>query len=553
MDPLLQVRMAWDVRIPLRDGVTLSADLYRPQGDDPVQAIVIRTPYGKNTRKMADDARYFAERGYAVVAVDVRGRGDSEGSFVPYFGEGEDGYDVIEWVAQQPWCQGKVGTLGGSYLARIQWLAALQKPPHLAAMVCLVSPSDPFVEWPTGVPTPHHLAWMFLTSGRVVQNVDAVDWEKAYWHLPLVTMDEAVGRPMAHWREEFLHTHFDEFWERMSYQNRFAEIDLPVLHISGWYDDEQVGTPRNFAGMVKQAPTERARRSQKLIMGPWEHAVNTRQRIGEVDFGPQSLIDLQGAELRWFDYFLRGRDNGVVHEPPVSIFVMGRNVWREEREWPPARAACAKFYLHSAGGANSLHGDGVLSTARPQDEPTDGYTYDPLRPVPFITGLTSTQIGGPDDYAAIERRDDVLVYTSEVLAEPLEVTGAIKVELHAATDAPDTDFTAKLVDVWPNGFAQRIADGIVRARFCNGMQRQELLEPGSVHAYEIDCWYTSHTFLQGHCVRLEISSSAFPKYDRNPNTGEDLGVTAKTQIARQTVYHDAERPSALILPVIPND
>ncbi len=553
MDPLLQVRIQWDVRIPLRDGVTLSADLYRPKNDDLVPAIVIRTPYGKNTREMADQARYFAERGYAVVAVDVRGRGDSDGLFAPYFGEGEDGYDVIEWVAKQPWCQGKVGTLGGSYLARVQWLTALHKPPHLAAMVCLVSPSDPFVEWPTGVPTPHHLAWLFLTSGRVVQNVNAVDWDKVYWHLPLVTMDEAAGRPMSHWREEFLHTQIDEFWQRISYQSRFSEIDLPVLHISGWYDDEQVGTLRNFSGMVKHAPTERARRSQKLIMGPWEHAVNTRQRIGEVDFGPQSLIDLRGAELRWFDYFLKGRDNGVVHEPPVSIFVMGRNVWREEREWPPARATCAKFYLHSAGRANSLHGDGVLSAVRPEDEPADHYVYDPLRPVPFITGLTSTQIGGPDDYAAIERRDDVLVYTSEVLTEPLEVTGEIKVELYAATDARDTDFTAKLVDVWPNGFAQRIADGMVRARFRNGMHRQELVEPGQVCAYEIDCWYTSHTFLQGHAVRLEISSSAFPKYDRNPNTGEELGTTSVTRIARQTVYHDTNRPSALILPIVPND
>lgn len=550
MQTLWEVRVDFDVRIPLRDEVTLSADVHRPRVDEQLPAIVVRTPYGKQSKSLIETARYFAERGFAVVTVDVRGRGDSEGMFTAYFGEGADGYDVVEWVARQPWCTGKVGTMGGSYLARIQWLTALHKPPHLAAMICTVSPSDPFVEWPTGIPTPHNLAWTFLTSGRVMQNMDMVDWEKAYRHLPLITMDEAVGRSMPRWREAFLHPRLDEHWKKICYQDRLSEIDVPVLHISGWYDDEQVGTPRNFAGMTTQAPTERARRSQKLIMGPWEHQVNARQRIGEVDFGPQSLIDLRGIELRWFEYFLKGIDNGIVHEPPVSIFVMGTNVWRQEREWPPARAQYAKFYLHSGGRANSSYGDGTLQSARPGEQPPDEYMYDPLRPVPFITGMTPAQIGGPDDYAAIERRDDILVYSTEPLAEPLEVTGPVKVELFAASDARDTDFTAKLVDVWPNGFAQRITDGLVRARFRDGMENPSLIEPGRVYRYEIDCWYTSHTFLRGHRIRLEIASSAFPKYDRNPNTGEELGRSTRTQIAHQIVHHDTERPSALILSIV---
>lgn len=548
-----QIQTHWGEWIPLRDGVRLSADIVRPVTASPVPAIVVRTPYGKNTTAWVKTARFFAERGYAFVVVDVRGRGDSEGHFEPYFGEGIDGYDTVEWVAQQGFCTGKVGTLGGSYLARIQWLTALERPPHLSAMVVSVSPSDPFVEWPTGIPTPHHLAWLFMTSGRQMQRSEAVDWERVYQHLPLSTMDEAAGRPLAHWKQEFSHPSLDDYWKRICYQTRYEEIDLPILHISGWYDDEQVGTPRNFAGMTELGRTERARRSQKLIMGPWGHAVNTVQRLGEVDFGPQSLIDLQGVQLRWFDYFLKGEDNGIVHEPPVSLFVMGINKWRQEREWPLARATYTKYYLHSGGHANSSYGDGELTVSRPGQEPADAYVYDPERPVPFITDMVSAQIGGPDDYAAIERRDDVLVYTSAEMTEPLEVTGPIVVELYAASDATDTDFMAKLVDVWPTGFAQRITDGMVRARFRDGMERPELIEPGKVYRYEVDCWYTSHVFLPGHRLRVEIASSAFPKYDRNPNTGDALGSYTRVKRAVQQIHHQEQFPSALILPIIPGD
>lgn len=553
MKELVAIKSEYGQWIPLRDGVRVSADIVRPRDAQPVPAIVIRTPYGKNTLAAIHYARHFAARGYAVVTVDVRGRGDSEGTFTPYFQEGSDGYDVIEWVAGQSFCSGKVGTQGGSYLGRIQWLTALEKPPHLTAMIVSVTPSDPFVESPTGIPTPHHLAWLFLTSGRVVQRSDAVDWERVYNHLPLLTMDEEAGRPLSLWKEEFLHPGLDEYWKHICYQTRYDEIDLPILHISGWYDDEQVGTPRNFSGMTERGRTERARRSQKLIMGPWGHAINQTQRLGEVDFGPQSLIDLNETELRWFDYFLKGEDNGIVHEPPVSIFVMGASEWRQEREWPLARATYAKYYLHSDGRANSLYGDGSLSTQRSKQEHADEYTYDPMRPVPFITEMTSSQIGGPDDYAAIERRDDVLVYTADVLTEPLEVIGPVTVELYAASSSTDTDFMAKLVDVWPSGFAQRITDGMVRARFRQGMERPELIEPGKVYRYEIDCWYTAHVFLPGHRLRLEITSSAFPKYDRNPNTGDPLGEYNRVQLAVQHVFHEELSPSALILPIIPGD
>lgn len=538
-----------DVRIPMRDGITLSADLYKPHTADALPAIVMRTPYGKTSAEVHDRSCRWASRGYAVVMVDVRGRGDAEGEFTPYINEGVDGYDTIGWVAHQPWCNGHVGTAGGSYLARIQWLTALMKPPHLKAMISTVTPSDPFVEWPTGVPTPHHLCWLYLTSGRVMQNVDLVEWEQVYRHLPLVTMDECTGRIIPHWREEMEHTHLDGWWRRIAYQERLHELDLPVLHISGWYDDEQVGTPLNYMKMKKQE-----KNNQKLVMGPWPHQINRSSRLGDLDFGPTALIDLDELQLAWFDRWLKQKANGVMDKPPVSIFVMGENRWRQEEDWPLPQTVWTPFFLGSGGRANSRFGDGTLTFEAPAaDSPVDCYRYDPADPVPFITDMVSHQIGGPDDYSAIERRDDVLVYDTEVLAEEVEVTGPIRVKLFASSSAPDTDFTAKLLDVRPNGFAQRLTDGMVRARFREGMDRPSLLESHRVYEYEIDCWNTSHLFKKGHRIRLEISSSAFPKYDRNLNTGAPLGKTAEMVVASQTVYHDAIHPSALILPVIPRE
>ena len=285
-------------------------------------------------------------------------------------------------------------------------------------------------------------------------------------------------------------------------------------------------------------------------MGPWGHAVNTESKLGEVDFGPQSLIDLRGEEVRWFDRWLKGATEPT--GAPVRIFVMGENTWRDEQEWPLARTQWTPYYLHSAGRANSRFGDGSLSTMKAgAHEASDNYRYDPARPVPFISEPTSSQIGGPDDYAAVERRDDVLVYATEPLQADIEVTGPIRVELYASSSAPDTDFTAKLVDVWPTGFVQRISDGMVRARFRDGMDHPSLIEPGQIYTYAIDCWNTAQVFKTGHRIGLEISSSAFPKYDRNLNTGAPLGQTVEMAVAEQHIYHDAEHPSMLLLPVIP--
>lgn len=550
------VQIEFGVRVPMRDGVELSADIYHPQSpisnpQSPV--LLLRTPYVKASQSNVDVARYFAKNGYVVVFMDVRGRGDSDGEFVPYRNEGRDGYDAVEWCAAQAWSSGKVATMGSSYLGAIQWLTALEQPPHLVTMVVRVTPSDPFVEWPTGSQSPMHLCWLHYTSGRVNQVMEAVDWEKVYWHLPLMTMDEAAGRRQAVWREQNSHTHLDDYWEPQRYQNKFDRLDLPVMHISGWYDDEQIGTPLNFKGMTKNAAGGLGRENQKLLMGPWGHRVNTTSKLGEVDFGPEAIIDLRGEELAWLDRWMkedRGEKRKDREDAPVRIFVMGENVWRDEEEWPLARTEWTHFFLHSGGQANSRFGDGTLTTARPGEEPPDHYRYDPARPVPFITDATSSQIGGPDDYAAIERRDDVLVYVTPPLEEDAEVTGPVRLQLFAASSAVDTDFTAKLVDVHPTGFVQRLCDGMVRARFREGMDKPQLIEPGKVYEYHIDLWNTSQVFGRGHRIGLEISSSAFPKYDRNLNTGEDLARGTRMEVAEQTIYHDEARPSALVLPVI---
>lgn len=548
-----KISSQYNVRVPMRDGVTLSADIFRPaetkQGAR-VPVILVRTPYNKNQVPYIEAARYFAERGYAYVTMDVRGRGDSDGEFVPYVNDGRDGYDAIEWCAAQGWSTGNVGTLGGSYLGRVQWLAALHQPPSLKTMIVMVTPSDPFVEFPTGTGGLQHLCWLYLVNGRLRQPMDQIDWNPIYQHLPLNTMDERAGFDAPKWREELQHPTRDAYWERICYQNKFEQINLPVMHISGWYDDEQIGTPLNFIGMTTRGATEFARKNQKLLMGPWGHAINTTQKIGEVDFGARALIDLRAYELRWFDAWLKNQDDGITREPAARIFVMGKNEWRDENDFPLARTQYTNFYFHSSGNANSRYGDGALSQEMPRVENPDAYSYDPARPTPYITNATSSQIGGPDDYSAIQQRGDVLVYVTASLEHDTEVIGPVRVILYASSSAVDTDFTALLFDLHPNSFAQRLCDGVVRTRYRDGMETASLIEPNKIYKYEIDVWNTCHIFFAGHRIGVQIASAAFPKYDRNLNTGKDLATGTRMEIAAQTIYHDAEHPSALVLPII---
>ncbi len=536
--------------VPARDGVGLATDLYLPPGAGPHPALLVRTPYGKNQAGYTKQAGDWNARGYALVIQDCRGRGDSEGIFVPYLNEGPDGHDAIEWIAGRPWSDGDVATLGASYGGRIQWSAALEKPPHLRAMISIVTPSDPFVEAPTSGQFLMTLCWLWLVSGRVNQNIEGIDWMRVYEHLPLATMDEAAGFENRPWRESLMHPVRDAFWEPLRYQHRMSEIDLPVMHISGWYDDEQVGTPLNFANMSAQAPSSRSRDLQRLVMGPWGHQVNTSTKVDEVDFGPEALIDLIGHQAAWLDGVL-GRGTEVGERARVRIFVMGANRWRDESEWPPARTRWMDYHLHSGGSANSRFGDGRLGPDPAGEEPPDVYVYDPARPVPFLTSPQSTQIGGADDYSAVEHRADVLCYMTAELTEEVEVTGPVRLELYASSSAVDTDFTAKLIDVHPAGFCQRLCDGIVRASHRDGVDRSDPMVPETVYRFEVNLWNTSQVFGQGHRIRLEVSSSAFPKFDRNLNTGEPIATATRMERATNRVWHDAAHPSRLILPVIP--
>jgi uncharacterized protein len=543
----------YNVRVPMRDGVTLSADLYLPAEPGPV--LIARTPYNKNDKFAHDKATWYASRGFGFAWMDVRGRGDSDGIFTPYRYEGPDGHDAIEWAAAQPWCTGQVATWGASYLGCIQWLTALTRPPHLAAMVVHVTPSDPFVEWPTGLHLPQEICWHRMVNGRLLQYVEGVEWMDVYRHLPMLTMDEKAGFHGPYWREDLSHPPSDrDYWKPVRYQDQLAGLDLPALHVTGWYDDVQPGTLINFAAMAAGAGTQRARRAQRLVVGPWGHELtrHSQRQLGDIDFGPGADFDLDQFELRWLQHYLAGQDNGADNDAHARIFVMGRNLWRDEDDWPLTRTQWTKYYLASAGRANTSGGDGALRVAEPpaDADPPDVYRHDPSDPVPFLTEPLSAQIGGPDDYAAVEERPDVLVYTTPPLDADREVTGPVRLELFASSSAPDTDFMAKLVDVHPDGFCQRICDGMVRGRFREGMEREVLMDPGTVYRFEIDLWSTSQVFLAGHRIRLEVASSAFPKYDRNLGTGGPLATDTNCQVAENKVWHTSAFPSALVLPEI---
>jgi uncharacterized protein len=535
------VTRQFNVRIPMRDGITLSANLALPESR-PAPAVVMRTPYGKSGERQSQRAAVLAQAGYAVVHADVRGRGDSDGVFQPYRHDGPDGADVIAWTADQDWCTGDVVTYGASYPGRIQWLTALEKPPALRAMICVVTPSDPFVEAPTGLPTPMHINWYRFVDGRMPQYQDDVDWMRVYRHRPLLTMDEAAGFVSPNWREELRHRTLDDWWEPVRYQHRIGEVDVPVLHISGWYDDEEIGTPANFAAMMAAG-----RAGQRLLMGPWGHAVNTTRVLGEVDFGPDALIDLDGYVRAFLDEHVKGIRPDTP-AAPVRIFVMGANEWRDAETWPPAGAESTVFHLASDGHANSRFGDGRLVSAPVTvEQPPDEWAHDPDRPVPFITDASSAQIGGPDDYLGVESRGDVLVFTSDPLSEPLELIGAVKLIAYVATSAADTDITAKLVDLHPGGFAQRLCDGLVRLRYRGGFDQERPVTPGEVYEVEITMWDTCVRLPAGHRLRVEVASSAFPKYDVNLGTGGDMITETGGVVARNRLWHTPSRPSRLIV------
>jgi hypothetical protein len=399
------------------------------------------------------------------------------------------------------------------------------------------------------------MTWGMRSNARTGQSIDYHNWTEAFRSLPVINMDEAAGRHLNFWKDWVKHPTYDEYWEEFDDEKRFGEIAVPAFNMGGWYDLYAAQAFTNFNGLRHHGRTPQAKQS-KLIVGPWPHALSTSTRTGDIDFGPHSLYDLNAEELRWFDYWLKGIDNGITDEPPIKLFIMGINAWRDEWEWPLARTEWRKAYFGSDGNANSLLGDGRLSFSQPQAAEEDHFTYDPRYPAQTMGGnnCCSPDIvpWGPYDQRPVEMRSDVLCYTSEPLAEDLEITGPIQVVLYAATDGRDTDWTAKLVDVSPTGYAKNLCDGIIRARYRESLSATKLLEPGTIYQYTIEVGVTGNVFKKGHQIRIEISSSNFPRFDRNPNTGNEYGVDDELRTAHQTVCHSATYPSHVVLPVIPD-
>ncbi|WP_299463888.1 CocE/NonD family hydrolase [uncultured Gimesia sp.] len=555
---------------PMRDGIQLKIDIFRPKADGRFPAVLQQTPYNKNGQVAR--AKNFAARGYVVINVDSRGRFESGGEWDPFSPKHKtDGYDLVQWIAAQPWCNGSVGTYGLSYMGWTQWWTASQTPPALKAIVPEVAPPDNFYNCPyqNGIFVCWMIDWAGSTSARLPHSAGpgayggfAVNREKAYDKLPYINFDKTRNyKPNEWWRKWILQNTADgEYWRAIAYQTpeNYAKVKVPSLAASGWFDANFPGTPMNYLAM-KQYGGSPAARHPRIVIGPWEHIINRHQKAAGVDFGEQAIIDWDGYVLRWFDYHLKGIDNGVLQDPPVHVFVMGRNKWRAAQDWPLPQTQYIKYYLRSDGKANSSEGDGTLSTQPPGKEQADQYIYDPQNPTPSAP-FTNGHIDGPRDISQSAARSDVLVYDTPELTEDVEVVGPITARLFAATSAHDTDWMIRLVDVYPDGRSLFLGEGVIRARHrdpeLNGAfnpHKLSTIEPGQPYEYRIDFWRpTGNVFARGHRIRIEISSSYYPYYLRNPNTDEDnIGLATKFQIAKQKIFHDAARPSYVVLPVIP--
>ncbi|HLV99153.1 MAG TPA: CocE/NonD family hydrolase [Ktedonobacterales bacterium] len=579
------VHVDFDVPATMRDGITLRANIYRPAAEGAYPVLLTRLPYGKDFPLGSSvlDPVKAARQGYITVVQDTRGRFTSEGDWYPLRDEGPDSYDSIEWAATLPGSNGKVGTYGASYFGFTQWVGAIQSPPHLAAMVPYITwanPHDGVFSRGGALELGIQASWLLETGLDTVLRRERGNPDPRVGYAKMVALAQEIDRlPAEGYQslplkafEPFRRTNLGEsFFDGIEHPfapeysapstilGHHGKVNVPCYNAGGWYDIFLAGTLRNFQEMRAHGATPEARQA-RLLIGPWSHT-NASNTVGDTAFGygaSAALINLQidfmSLQLRWFDRWLKGIENGVDREPPVKIFVMGENVWRDEQEWPLARALPTPFYLHSGGHANTLEGDGSLTTELPSDESADRFEYDPLNPVPTLGGsllMPAVYRSGAINQQPIERRDDMLVYTSAPLEHDLEVTGPITVTLWAASSAPDTDFVARLVDVHPDGFARNLTDGIIRARYRHGLQTPELLEPGKAYEYTIDLWATSNLFKAGHRIRLDITSSNFPRWDRNLNTGHEIGADAEVQSATQTILHSREYPSHVLLPVVP--
>ena len=580
MPESVSLKVETNLPVKMRDGVVLYSDVYRPDGPGPFPVVLQRTPYDKSAPgSFANlDPLKAARNDYAVVIQDTRGRYASEGEFYCFRDEINDGYDTVEWAAAQSWSTGKVGMYGASYVGATQWLAALSRPPHLTAILPNVTASNYHEGWTYqggAFELGFNVSWTLaqltlanfsaiasvkdLSSERRQELIEAVNgMESSFLHLPTKELPPLLDGLAEYYYDWLAHPEYDDYWKSLCIEDNHPRLSVPAYNIGGWYDIFLGGTIRNFLGMRVNGGTGDARLGQKLLIGPWQHSSRGTSVVGDHYFGllaDAMAADLDGVHLRWFDYWLKGIDNGILDEPPVRIFVMGDNAWRDEQEWPLARAQNTDYYFHSGGKANSLRGDGELSTQPPGVEPPDVYLYNPADPTPTRGGALCCNpyfaANGAFDQQDIEARPDVLVYTTPPLERDLEVTGPITVALWAATSVTDTDFTAKLVDVCEDGCARNLTDGIIRARYRDSTSHANLVEPDRPYLYTIDLWATSNVFQQGHRIRVEISSSNFPRFDRNTNTGNVIAEDRTFTPALQTVLHDSQHPSHITLPIVP--
>jgi uncharacterized protein len=568
--PPAQIMEERNIAMKTRDGATLRADVYRPTAEGKYPVLLQRTPYDKSN--VAGFGRRGAARGYIVVVQDVRGRYASEGEWYTFKHEMEDGYDTVEWAAGLPGSNGKVGMFGGSYVGATQMLAAIAHPPHLAGICPVVTASN------------YHENWTYQ-GGALEQ------WFDESWSSGLAqdTLNRAIkqetnalvgstvlplnqypifnlraprnGADLTHALAPYFidwlaHPLYDDYWKQWSIEENYQSIQAPALTIAAWYDIFQGGSLRNYMGLKAHAGNDAARSGQRLLVTIGGHAGGGRH-IGSVDFGSAAEeFDENNLTLEWYDYLFLGKENKFADaSKPVRIFVMGKNEWRDEKAWPLERAQSKKYFLHSSGNANTVVGDGALSVATLRTDGADSYVYDPANPVPTTGGPLCCDTGhlapGPQNQQQVELRKDVLVYSTPPLEQDVEVTGPITLDLYASTSAADTDFTGKLVDVGPDGMAINLTEGILRARFRESTKgAPKPIKPGEIYEYKIDLWSTSNVFLKGHKIRLEVSSSNFPRFDRNLNTGNDAATDAAMVKATNTVYHDQQHPSALILPVV---
>jgi len=550
-----------NVTMRTRDSVVLRADVYRPRSGGRYPVILERTPYDK--RVEAELGKKAAGKGYVFIVQDVRGRWASDGDWYPLRHEANDGYDCVEWAATLPYSDGKIGMWGGSYVGATQMLAAISAPPHLAGIMPHVTASNSHDHWVYQGGAFAQLlnqAWSTALAINTLERRVARDAQPSHWDMkrppveyPMLEIGPAPA--LADYYYEWLaHPAYDDYWKQWSIEEHFSRINVPALHLGGWYDVFQDGSVRNYLGIKSHGGSEAARKGQKLVMMAGGHA-GPGPKIGDVDFGKDAVLDIWALGFRWYDYLLKGIDNGMGSEKPVRIFVMGKNAWRDEDDWPLARARETRYYLHSAGKANTLTGDGELSTSLPGAEPSDRYVYDPADPVPTQGGPAfgdSHVTPGPADQRVVESRADVLVYSTPAFTQALEVTGPVTLELYISSSGVDTDFTGKLVDVSPDGSAQNLTEGILRARYRNSMEKPRLMNPGEICRLTIGLSSTSNVFLAGHRLRVEVSSSNFPRFDRNLNTGAGSGSSStEAQKATNVIYHDRDHASALIVPVVP--